>query len=176
MKKICDYWSWGILAVFFLFGCFVYAQPSLKSTTTVQAKEIQQAVPSKEQSFSGSVNETKDISDSSEKRLMFYITETIGFYKWMISLLLSVIAAVLAVGYYFSSKRAEEMAHKALKEETFKLALDKIVQEQLTLLFNNSNLATMETTVSEISNKIVGLEKQISANSYKIVDTEGGDA
>lgn len=174
MKKICEYWSWGILAVFFLFGCFVYAQPALNSNPAPQAKDTQIVAQSKAHSVVTS--EAKDASDSSERRLMFYITETVGFYKWMISLLLSVIAAVLAVGYYFSSKRAEEMAHKALKEKTFELVLDKMVQDKLTLLFNNSNLATMETTVSEISNKIVGLEKQISANSYKIVDTEGGDA
>lgn len=174
MKKICEHWSWGILAVFFLFGCFVYAQPALNSNPAPQAKGTQ--IVAQPKAHSVATSEAKDAVDSSERRLMFYITETVGFYKWMISLLLSVIAAVLAVGYYFSSKRAEEMAHKALKEETFKLALDKMVQDKLTLLFNNSNLATMETTVSEISNKIVGLEKQISANSYKIVDTEGGDA
>lgn len=173
MKKICEHWSWGILAVFFLFGCFVYAQPAL-NPNPAPAKDTQ--IVAQPKAHSVATSEAKDAADSSERRLMFYITETVGFYKWMISLLLSVIAAVLAVGYYFSSKRAEEMAHKALKEETFKLALDKMVQDKVTLLINNSNLATMETTVSEISNKIVGLEKQISANSYKIVDTEGGDA
>jgi len=178
MKRICEYWSFGIIAVFFvLIGCFVYAQPSIDTPRKNRGSDSQKITTTKAQNISAEmIDNAKQATDSSEKRLMFYISETIGFYKWMISLLLSVIAAVLAVGYYFSTKKAEEMAHKALREESFQLILEKRIQERLTELFNNSNLANLETSVSELNNKIVGLEKQISEKSYKILDTEGGEA
>ena len=178
MKKICGHWSFGILAVFFLLiGCFVYAQPSLDSVVKSPAGDSLKVATTKAHIPAAEITDTaKQAADNSEKRLMFYLSETIGFYKWMLTLLLSVIAAVLAIGYYFSTKKAEEMAHKALKEESFQLLLEKRIQERLTKLFNDSNLATVETSISELNNKIVGLEKQISEKSYKIVDTEGGEA
>lgn len=178
MKKFCGHWSFGILAVFFLLiGCFVYAQPSLDSVVKSPTGDSPKVTATKAQIPPAEITDTtKQAADSSEKRLMFYLSETIGFYKWMLTLLLSVIAAVLAIGYYFSTKKAEEMAHKALKEESFQLLLEKRIQERITKLFNDSNFADMETSVSELNNRIVGLEKQISEKSYKIVDTEGGEA
>lgn len=178
MKKICELWSFGIIAVFLLLiGCFVYAQPTIDSSVKNRSGDSKPVTGAKAQNMPAeAAANAKEAVESSEKRLMFYVSETIGFYKWMISLLLSVIAAVLAVGYYFSTKKAEEMAHKALKEESFQLVLEKRIQERLTKLVNDSNLATLEASVSELNNKIVGLEKQISEKSYKIVDTEGGEA
>jgi len=166
------------LAVFFLLiGCFVYAQPSLDVAVKSRSADSQKVAITKAQNLPAEmIDPAKQAADGNEKRLMFYLSETIGFYKWMLTLLLSVIAAVLAIGYYFSTKKAEEMAHKALKEESFQLLLEKRIQERLTKLFNESNLAAMETSVSELSNRIVGLEKQITEKSYKIVDTEGGEA
>lgn len=176
MNKLCEHWSFGILLVFFLLiGCFVYAQPSLSPGAKDNGAPKVTATKT-QYSPTGVTDSAKQSADSDEKRLMFYVAETVGFYKWMISLLLSVIAIVLAVGYYFSTKKAEEMAHKALKEEYFQLVLEKRIQERLTKLFNDSNLAALETSLSELNNRIVGLEKQITEKSYKIVDPEGGEA
>lgn len=178
MKNIYTHWIGVILFICVIFiGCFVSAQPALDSSKKSKTGNIKQAAATQLTKDSAEPTETaKSVSENSEKRLMFYISETIGFYKQVITLLLFVVTFVLAVGYYFSTKKAEELANDALKGEHFKLVLEALVNKQVTNLINNSEMATSQATLSEMNKRLVGLEKLISDKSYKIVDNEeGGD-
>ncbi len=111
----------------------------------------------------------------------FYLCEITDFYESLVTILFSTIGIILFFGFLYvynaSRKRADDMARNALKEDSFKIKLNKQIDEAVASIFAANNTSEkieeyeykLEETNSKIIPRIKFLEKEITKLSYPAV-------
>lgn len=109
----------------------------------------------------------------------FYLCEITDFYESLVTILFSTIGIILFVGFLYvynaSRKRADDMARNALDEDSFKIKLDKKIDDTVAKISTDNNLPELFEEIEyklnliddkKIVDRIAFLEKEITKLSY----------
>lgn len=109
----------------------------------------------------------------------FYLCEITDFYESLITILFSTIGITLVIGFLYvynaSKRRADDMAINALDEDSFKIKLEKQIDDAVAKISADNNLPEMIEELDYLLNQIGEekiikrvkfLEKEITKLSY----------
>lgn len=94
--------------------------------------------------------------------LQFFISEITDFYEFIITLLLGIIAAILAVSFIYLSStsklQAQEMATDALESKPFAIVLDNKISERMNRLKNEDEISVILAKIPKLEDRIRFIE------------------
>jgi hypothetical protein len=108
-----------------------------------------------------------------------YLCEITSFYERIITILSIIIGLILGLNFLYihvtSKRQAEDMARSALAEDSFKIKLEKMMDDAFVTAKNKGDikdifeqLAELNDNVFEINERVKYLEENANKNSYNI--------
>jgi hypothetical protein len=179
-----SFWLVASLIAFAYIGFFTYfcvAKPNkpnnvvLEKMITIEesnAKTINDQTTKSNQSSEEITNKGVDTKTSIGPET--YLCQITEFYQQIITILFGVIGVLLVVSFIYvhsiSRSKADELAREALKEESFKIKLEKMVEDLFIKSKNEGDIAELCQEQELINERVTFLENALNKQS----DESGG--
>lgn len=180
-----------------LMAYFCYARPNepniiierkfeIEKTSTPKAPERQESVEAQE--YKNTVNDLtanqyKIVEDKTTPTTSIgvdvYLCEITSFYERVITILSVIIGLILGLNFLYihvtSKKQAEEMAREALKDESFEIKLEKVIETCFTKSIREGDIADFGKELEDIDGRLEFLEKAITKTSFELNEPSEGE-
>jgi len=108
-----------------------------------------------------------------------YLCEITNFYERVITILSVIIGLILGLNFLYihvtSKKQAGEMAREALKDESFEIKLEKMIETCFAKSIREGDIADFGEELEDIDKRLEFLEKAITKTSFELNEPSEGE-